>query len=386
MSKKNSNPTVDAATAEKVSSLVDFCANKLMFGLVPKTFILTLFLLLLYFINFSVNDISGITGFCQKTVRKKIKTFNNQGLEALFVRKKGVGRKSATASLINEIENDLETHDYRCSKQIQHILSFRFNIKLCLSSVRNILKKLNFKFLKSGSLPAKADPIAQRHFYDDVLHPLMQMAKENKCALFFMDGAHFVFGCEHLGSVWAKCRRFIKTFSGRKRWNVLGCLNFMTKEIHTVANDEYLTATQVIEMFEMLAQQYVNIPIKIVLDNARYQHCKAVMRKAQELGIELSFLPPYSPNLNLIERVWKYVKKEISVLYFDNFDDFRNTIMGVISETHTKRKGEMDTLIGEKVQLFDNLVEKSEISSEIHKSKETSLTNLALQASLDPAV
>ena len=48
MSKKNSNPTVDAATAEKVSSLVDFCANKLMFGLVPKTFILTLFLLLLY--------------------------------------------------------------------------------------------------------------------------------------------------------------------------------------------------------------------------------------------------------------------------------------------------------------------------------------------------
>ena len=177
---------------------------------------------MLYYINFFVNDISGITGFCQKTVRKKIKTFNNQGFEALFARKKGVGRKSATASLINEIENDLETHDYRCSKQIQHILSFRFNIKLCLSSVRNILKKLNFKFFKSGSLPAKADPIAQRYFYDDVLHPLMQMAKENKCALFFMDGAYFVFGCEHLGSVWAKCRRFIKTFSGRKRLNVLG--------------------------------------------------------------------------------------------------------------------------------------------------------------------
>ena len=69
---------------------------------------------------------------------------------------------------------------------------------------------------------------------------------------------------------------------------------------------------QVCEMLVKLAQRSrLGVPTTIVLDNARYQRCKLVIAKAEEVGIELLFLPPYSPNLNLIERLWKFVKKEV---------------------------------------------------------------------------
>ena len=75
-------------------------------------------------------------------------------------------------------------------------------------------------------MPAKANTAVQRGYYDSILLPLMSKAKKNKLTLLFMDGSHFVMGCDFLGYIYGKTRRFIKTFSGRKRYNVLGALNF----------------------------------------------------------------------------------------------------------------------------------------------------------------
>lgn len=71
-----------------------------------------------------------------------------------------------------------------------------------------------------------------------------------------------------------------------------------------------------------------------MLDTARYQRCKLALEKAAESGIELLFLPPYSPNLNLIERLWKFVKKEVLYSkYYDNFEKFKVAITECLSET-----------------------------------------------------
>ena len=75
--------------------------------------------------------------------------------------------------------------------------------------------------MKSGSIPAKADAVVQRRYYDTILLSLMSKAKKNKLTLLFLDGSHFVMGCDFLGYIYGKARRFIKTFSGRKRYNVL---------------------------------------------------------------------------------------------------------------------------------------------------------------------
>ena len=130
--------------------------------------------------------------------------------------------------------------------------------------------------MKSGSIPAKANALVQRLFSETVLLPLMSNARKDKLTLLFLDGSHFVMGGDFLGSIYGKARRFIKTFSGRKRYNVLGALNFVTKKVTVVANDAYITATEVCNMLRKVAAEYAGKPVHIVLDNARYQKCEAV--------------------------------------------------------------------------------------------------------------
>jgi transposase len=202
-------------------------------------------------------------------------------------------------------------------------------------------------------LPAKADPEKQRVFYDTVLHPLMKSAVNGKVTLLFLDASHFVMGGDFLGYIYGKVRRFIKTYSGRSRYNVLGALNYVTKKMTVVANDGYITALEVCEILRKIAVEYTETPIYLILDNARYQKCKIVTDLALELGIHLTYIPPYSPNLNLIERLWKHVKSKLRTRYYDQFDEFQVTINSIISDTDKKDKILIDRLIGEKVQFFD---------------------------------
>jgi transposase len=210
--------------------------------------------------------------------------------------------------------------------------------------------------LKSGSIPAKADAVAQREYYDNVLLPLMMKAKESLLTLLFLDGSHFVMGCDFLGCIYGKTRRFIKTFSGRRRYNILGALNFVTKKVTTIANDKYITATEVCELLRKVAAEYAGKAVYIVLDNARYQKCEVVTKLAHELGIVLHYIPPYSPNLNLIERLWKHVKSRLRTKYYDQFGVFMETIDSIIEDTCLGSKEIIDTLVGESVQIFDSLV------------------------------
>jgi transposase len=160
-------------------------------------------------------------------------------------------------------------------------------------------------------------------------------------------------GCDFLGCIYGKVRRFIKTFSGRRRYNVLAALNFVTKKVSTVTNDTYITAAQVCELLKNLAAEYVGKPLYLVLDNARYQKCAVVTEMAQKLDINLTYIPPYSPNLNLIERFWKHVKKRLRAKYYDDFSEFTERIDGIVADADKCDKPKIDTLIGESVQFFD---------------------------------
>ena len=184
----------------------------------------------------------------------------------------------------------------------------------------------------------------------------MEKAKKGSIALLFLDASHFVMGCDFLGHIYGRVRRFVLTFSGRMRYNVLGAMDYVTKKVLTVANDSYITATEVCDMLRKIASEYRGKEIHLVLDNARYQKCQVVRDLAVQLGIHLEYLPPYSPNLNLIERLWKFVKGELSSKYYSDFDTFKRKIDSIISSTDTRNKSKIDRLMGKGVQLFCALV------------------------------
>lgn len=183
----------------------------------------------------------------------------------------------------------------------------------------------------------------------------MERAKCGSVSLLFLDASHFVMGCDFLGHIYGKVRRFVKTFSGRRRYNVLGAMDYISKKVLVVANDSYITATEVCSMLRKIAAEYGEREVHLVLDNARYQTCRVVRELASQLHIHLEYIPPYSPNLNLIERLWKFVKGELSSKYYDDFAAFRQKIDSIISSTDGKSKSKIDSLMGKGVQLFHGL-------------------------------
>src|SRR6201992_619791 len=89
------------------------------------------------------------------------------------------------------------------------------------------------------------------------------------------------------------------------------------------------------------------------LDNARYQKCRLVRDLALSLGIELLFLPTYSPNLNLIERLWKFVKKQcLYSIYYNDFAVFKQAISACLAQTNTVHKATLDSLLTLRFQTF----------------------------------
>src|SRR4029450_13484898 len=117
-------------------------------------------------------------------------------------------------------------------------------------------------------------------------------AKAGQRIAYFIDAAHFVFA-PFLGYLWSFSRLFVRAPAGRKRFNVLGCLNAVTHEVITVTNDSYINAQSVCTLLRQLAALHVNIPLTLVLDNARYQKCAVVQELAARLHVALLHLPPY---------------------------------------------------------------------------------------------
>lgn len=225
------------------------------------------------------------------------------------------------------------------------------------TQIRHFLQRLGMAPRRMAAVPAKADVKAQREFHDQVLQPKLEDAKTGQRMVFFVDAAHFVLG-PFLGIVWCFTRLFLKAPSGRRRFNVLGALNALTQEIVTVCNDTYITAQQVCELLDKLVALHPGQLISLFLDNARYQRCTRVQEHARRLGIELLFLPSYSPNLNLIERFWKFVKKQcLYSRYYADFAAFTKAISECLLQAPIRHQSQLRSLLNLRFQTFEAIPE-----------------------------
>jgi transposase len=173
--------------------------------------------------------------------------------------------------------------------------------------------------------------------------------------VYFVDASHFVLA-SFLGWVWCFVRLHVRAASGRQRYNVLGALNAVTHALVTEINTTYITATSVCALLRTIAALGGSVPVTLVLDNARYQRCALVAGVAKELGIELLFLPSYSPNLNLIERLWKFVKKEsLNSRHHQDFKRFQDAIDGCLTDLPTKHREKLVTLMTHKFQTWEDV-------------------------------
>ena len=199
-------------------------------------------------------------------------------------------------------------------------------------------------YRKARGVPAKADPVAQKQFHDGTLKPLLKQALAGKRRVFFVDAAHFVRGA-YLAYLWCFIRWVVPTGAGRQRYSVLGALDAVTRTLIRQTTTGTVNQQTAAELIWKLREIHPEGPISVVLDNARYQHTPLVKMAAAWQKIDLVYLPPYSPNLNLIERVWKFVKKKaLANKPFADIRSFQNAISDVLDGLDTTFRSQMATL------------------------------------------
>lgn len=299
------------------------------------------------------HEICRLTRISENTLRSFLRQYQQGGLEQL---KKT--HWAGTPNLLNEHRPTLEDHFRQnpprsiaqAAVEIERITGVRRG----LTQVRQFLKRLGMSYRKVGLIPAKVEASTQAKFLEETLWPRLRQAQKGARTVCFVDAAHFVHGAV-LGFLWCFVRWLVRSPSGRKRFNVLGAIDAVTHELTTVVNDTVVNAQTVCELLRKLSARSAGRPITLVLDNARYQKCEVVRLLAAELEIELLYLPPYSPNLNLIERLWKFVKKEVlSCRYHEDFIRFQEAIGACLEGIKTKHKKAIASLLTLNFQTFEN--------------------------------
>lgn len=195
----------------------------------------------------------------------------------------------------------------------------------------------------------------QALFHDIERKPRLDAAARGQGHVFFVDAAHFVFGT-FLCCLWSFTRIFVRAASGRQRFNVLGAWNAATRELVSVTNTTVVNTDTMCELLRKIAALELTGPITLVLNNARYQRNHAVQALAMQLKITLLLLPPYSPNLNLIERLWKFIKRRaVYGRYHPGFQEFQAAIQETIADLVTRHAEPLKSLMTLNFQRFEDV-------------------------------
>jgi len=303
--------------------------------------------------EFSDTKAGQISGLHRHSVNHWVQSYQTGGFESLCQYNYGTN-KSELENYSGSILKSFTERPPMSAREAKMRIEEMTGISRSPSQIRTFMKHNGLRYIKTGHIPAKADTEKQRQWVKSTLEPAIKEAQNGECHLLFMDAAHFILE-PFICALWCIARLFVKASSGRNRINVLGAVNAITKEIITLSNTTYISAETIVSFLIQLRQHYEGLPLKIVLDNARYQHCKLVEETAKQLNITLLFLPSYSPNLNIIERLWKFAKKTILYAkYYESPTKFHQAITEFFKGINQKYKDDLKKIMTLKFQFFSN--------------------------------
>lgn len=304
--------------------------------------------------GYTHQQISGILGISEKMVQRVHKLYDESGPEGLtlFYYK---GRSGfLTPKQERNLRKELSSHLYKDTREIQTYLLERFNVKMSRSAVNAMLKRLGFVYKKTKVLPGKADADLQRRFAAK-LKKLRKQLKETE-ALYFLDATHPThntragYGWIEKGKEYA-----MPSNSGRQRVNINGAMNGVDPTDIQVDFADMVNAQSTICLLEKIeAKNVFKKRIYLIGDNARYYRCKLLKEWLQEHPKFVWMpLPSYSPNLNLIERIWGFMKRErINNFYFDTYQKFKENLMNFFNNLNDYRS-DLNRLITYNFQIID---------------------------------
>ena len=300
----------------------------------------------------SYAEIAKLLLFDEITVRRYFKLFREKGIDGLLEYRYAGGKTSLSANQEEELRIFLRDCTQRTAKDVAEHIRKTYTVSFSLIGITKLLHRLGFTYKKPKVIPGKANRAKQEAFlktYEETKAKL-----ETNDRIYFLDSTH----PEHNTKPsygWIlkgkKNDKFVKTNTGRERINLNGALNFNDKTA-IVLEEKAINKETTVHLLETIKQRQKTGKVYLILDNASYYHARIVKRWIlHHRRFKLIFLPTYSPNLNLIERLWRFFHQRATWnRYFETFEEFRTTSLNFFKNLNIYQK-ELSSLLTDNFQL-----------------------------------
>lgn len=292
------------------------------------------------------DEIEAILGIGRGSISNCRKKYESDGLEKYLDRHYVPYLGKLGEDELKRLDSEVSTGIYSSAQEVQEYILQTFGIEYSLSAVRLILEKLSFVYKKTSEVPSNFDEAEQDAFLEQMVPFLSEIGEHE--AIYFVDAVHPQHNTRSTYA-WIKRgeKKAIPTNSGRRRININGAINAHKPQEVIVIEADTINAQATIELYEKIqANNLDKEQVYVIGDNARYYRnveLQAWLDKNPRI-VQL-FLPPYSPNLNLIERLWKFLRKKvINTKFYPTFEEFRRAIWAFF-ENISSYKDELQSLI-----------------------------------------
>jgi transposase len=298
--------------------------------------------------GFRYEQIAKLLLLDDTTVRRYYKKFKKQGIDGLLEHQYG-----GSAGFLTEVqERDLAIHlrgkTYQSVKTICVYVEKAFGILYSVEGMTHLLHRLGFVYKKTKVIPGRMDVERQEAFKKE--YEQLKNSKGSEDRIYFLDGCHPHHNNRPFYGWIAKGEeKAIKTNSGRKRVNLNGALNIEDMAI-TVLSEPTINRFSMMRLFLALEEKQPTGEIHIILDNASYNHhYELQLFLTDHPRIHIHYLPPYSPNLNIIERLWRFFHEKLQDNYFEEFTEFEKAVLSFFQNIN-QYNDELKTLLTDSFQ------------------------------------
>jgi transposase len=286
---------------------------------------------LLYDKGWSYRQISEALFLDEETISKHVEEYKTEG--KLKNADCGGSESKLNPAQTAELVEHLDKVTYAKASQVCIHVQEKYGVTYSVNGMTDWLKHNGFSFKKPHEVPAKADPEKQEAFKKEY-ERLKKETPDNE-PIVFLDAVHPTMATK-VSYGWIKkgCDKPIKTTASRTRVNVVGAINLKNMQLD-VKDFQTVNSDSMVEYFTFLKSCYPDTPkIHVILDNGPYNTSQKTTEYAKNNGIVLHYVPPYSPNLNAVERVWKVMNEYVrNNRFFSRPEEFREAISGFFTNT-----------------------------------------------------
>src|SRR5215472_7726434 len=302
-------------------------------------------------------EVADLLGRSVRQLAEWLRLFRNRGLDALCMLRQGGDPGNLSAGQVERLKQEIGTGRFRNSDQVRLWVEEVFGVRYTPSGIKDLLRRVGASYHKVTGFLWKADPEKQHEF---VAHYERQKATAQRPGArrtrrYFVDACHPLWGLELVYACWLLVgQRFLAGMgSGRKRLNILGAYCPDDQEYldlrltrDNVNGEQFVNLLRLLRATHPETERFV-----LYLDRARYYGSPVVkdwLRRHPEFDLEP--LPTYSPNLNLIERLWKFLRKRALSRWHQTFEAMQAAVSEVLDHLSDYRE-ELDTLMTEKFHI-----------------------------------